>query len=61
MPQPTANRYPDAWHAAQDAQEQAWLNDWIRGRICLATLEVCPARQSAVMPAASLATVGRHS
>ena len=48
MPQPTtAHRYPDAWHAAQDAQEQAWLDDWIRGRICAVTLDVCPARQPA--------------
>lgn len=59
MPQPATVRYPDAWHAAEDAQEQAWLNDWVRGRICAVTLKVCPAKQPAtVVPA--LTTARRH-
>jgi hypothetical protein len=35
----TASLHPDAWHAAEDAQERAWLDDWMRGRICPITLE----------------------
>jgi hypothetical protein len=30
MPQPTASRYTPAWHAAQEADERAWLDDWAR-------------------------------
>ncbi|MCX5000941.1 hypothetical protein [Streptomyces longwoodensis] len=42
MHQPTTRQYPDAWHAAQDAQERAWLNDWMQGRICPNTLTPHP-------------------
>lgn len=56
MPQPTTNRCPDAWHAAEDAQEQAWLDDWIRGLICPVTLQVCSRTEPAAVP--SLATTG---
>ena len=60
MPQPTtANRYPDAWHNAQDAQEQAWLDGWIRGRVCPATLEVC-SRTEPTPTVQSLAAVGSY-
>jgi hypothetical protein len=53
----TASLYPDAWHAAEDAQERSWLDDWMRGRICARSLEVCPAKDAA--PAVpSLTTVG---
>jgi hypothetical protein len=55
MPQPTTTRYSDAWHAAQDAQERAWLDDWMRGRICPTTL--APVR--AVTSEQSAATAGR--
>ena len=48
MPQPTpASRYPDAWHNAEDARERAWLDDWMRGRLCTLALEVCPVHQPA--------------
>lgn len=53
MPQPT--QYPDAWHNAQDAQERAWLDDWMRGRICPATLDTCPTHQPATEPALTTA------
>lgn len=60
MPQPTtAHRYPDAWHAAEDAQERAWMDEFMRGRICLATLEVCPAKQPSP-PVVPLATARSH-
>ncbi|MFB8182680.1 hypothetical protein ACFC8N_43155 [Streptomyces sp. NPDC055966] len=58
MPQPTAHRYPDAWHNAEDAQEQAWLDDWIRGRICVVTLDVCPARQPSAAADPALTSTG---
>lgn len=58
MPQPTtASLYPDAWHAAEDAQERAWLDDWIRGRVCAKSPEVCPAQELAPVVSA-LTTVG---
>lgn len=60
MPQPTANRYPDAWHNAEDAQEQAWLDDWIRGRICAVTLEVCPAQGTMPPVVRAYANTGSH-
>lgn len=48
MPQPTTvSCYPDAWHTAENAQERAWLDDWIRGRVCPATLTVYPAAEPA--------------
>lgn len=56
MPQPTTSRYPDAWHAAEDVQEQAWLNDWIRGLVCPVTLKVCSRTEPAAL---SLVTTGR--
>jgi len=29
MPQPTtASQYPHAWHAEQEADERAWLDQW---------------------------------
>ncbi|QLJ06777.1 hypothetical protein HZZ00_37755 (plasmid) [Streptomyces sp. NEAU-sy36] len=43
----TSSTYPDAWHAAEAAQETAWLNDWVRGRICPATLTARPDRTPA--------------
>ena len=43
----TASLYPDAWHAAEEDQERAWLDDWLRGRVCTRSLEACPARQMA--------------
>ncbi|MFG2359454.1 hypothetical protein [Streptomyces sp. NPDC048521] len=59
MPQPTtASRYPDAWHAAEEDQEQAFLDDWIRGRICMATLQTCPAQQPAATVVPALITAG---
>ncbi|MFD8839774.1 hypothetical protein [Streptomyces griseofuscus] len=59
MPQPTTTRYPDAWHAAETAQELAWLDDWVRGRICPAALTVCPARKPAD-PASALTIARSH-
>ena len=56
MPHTTTSLYPDAWHNAEDAQERAWLDDWMRGRICHVTLEVCPAQEPAdVVPALTTA------
>lgn len=55
----TADLYPDAWHAAEDDQERAWLDDWMRGRICSVTLAVCSRTEPA--PAVpSLTTVRSH-
>jgi hypothetical protein len=31
-------RYTDAWHHAEDAQERAWLDAWMRGHINPTTL-----------------------
>lgn len=33
MPHPTTSRYTPAWHNAEDAQERAWLDDWMAGGI----------------------------
>jgi hypothetical protein len=52
----TASRYPDAWHVAEDAQERAWLDDWMRGRVCASSLEVCPAKQPALVVSALTVT-----
>ena len=53
MPQPTTSQYTDAWHAAEDAQERAWLDDWMRGRICPTTLTPLPATIPAPLPASA--------
>jgi hypothetical protein len=58
MPQPTTARYTDAWHAAEDALERAWLDDWMRGRICPTTLENRPAQGPTATFARTLATAG---
>lgn len=44
MPQSATSR-PDAWHHAEEDQERAFLDDWMRGLICTVSLEVCPARR----------------
>jgi hypothetical protein len=55
--QPTiASQYSDTWHAAEDDQERAWLDDWMRGRVCTHSLEVCPALEPAPESARPLAT-----
>ncbi|MFF8910561.1 hypothetical protein [Streptomyces olivaceoviridis] len=53
----TASRYPDTWHAAEHDQERAWLDNWMRGYICLVTLDACLAKPAAA-PARPLATAG---
>ncbi|CAK7288588.1 hypothetical protein [Streptomyces misionensis] len=60
MPQPTtATLYPDAWHAAEAAQETAWLDDWARGRVCPATVTVSTVHEPAnALPA--ITTAGSH-
>lgn len=30
MPQPLTLEQPDAWHAAEAAEERAWLDQWAR-------------------------------
>jgi len=30
MPQPATTRYPAAWHALEEADERAWLDQWAR-------------------------------
>ncbi|WP_211303368.1 hypothetical protein, partial [Streptomyces milbemycinicus] len=50
MPQPTTT-HSAAWHAAEDAQERAWLDDWMRGRICPTTLTPLPTAGPAPAPA----------
>lgn len=30
MPQPIPTRNPAAWHAAEEADERAWLDQWAR-------------------------------
>lgn len=55
MPQPTTP-YSQAWHDAQDAEERAWLDAWMRGRICPTTLH--PHERPATPAAPVLA--GRH-
>jgi hypothetical protein len=30
MRQPTTGQYPDTWHAEQEADERAWLDQWAR-------------------------------
>ncbi|MYW49627.1 hypothetical protein [Streptomyces sp. SID161] len=52
--QPTIRQYPDTWHAAEEDQERAWLDDWMRGRVCPATLQVC-SRTTATVPALTVA------
>lgn len=58
MPHTATRQYPDAWHAAEDAQERAWLDDWMRGRICAVTLETCPAHQPAEASVHALTIAG---
>jgi hypothetical protein len=54
----TASRYPDAWHHAEEDQERAWLDDWMRGLVCPVTLVVC-SRTEPTSAVQSLAA-GRH-
>lgn len=48
-----------AWHAAEDAQERAWLDDWMRGRICPICLTACPRTVPELGSVPPLATTGR--
>lgn len=59
MPQPTAPRYSDVWHAEQDAEERAWLDAWMRGTVCPVTLTLCPGH-TPTTPVQALATAGRN-
>jgi hypothetical protein len=57
----TTSRYSDAWHAAQDAAERAWLDAWMRGRICPTTLQPYPAPESTVPAAVRVLVIaGSH-
>ncbi|WP_416520056.1 hypothetical protein [Streptomyces achromogenes] len=58
--QPTTSQYPDTWHRAEHDREQAWLDNWMRGRVCLVTLDACPVQESAPMPVRPLATARSH-
>jgi hypothetical protein len=49
----TVSRYTDAWHAAQEADERAWLDQWARLHLIPVTHQPEPA------PAPALATAGR--
>jgi hypothetical protein len=59
MPQPavTAHRYSQAWHAAQSADERAWLDQWAQ-RHLIPVLEHPEPIQAAPVP--PLATAGSH-
>lgn len=51
MPQPatTASHYPDAWHAAEETEERAWLDQWARIHL----IPVTPEPQRPLIPAGS--------
>lgn len=58
MPQPalTAHHHTDAWHAAQEADERSWLDQWARLHLIPVTPEPQP-DTAALAP--SLTTAGR--
>ena len=57
MQQPQPLTWPSGLHALAEADERAWLNQWVRGQACPTTLQ--PRTQSAPAPAPALA--GRRS
>lgn len=60
MPHPTtALRHAPAWHAAQEADERAWLDQWAQLHLIPVTPQPEPLTETA--PARMLATAGRPS
>jgi len=49
MPQPTITRYPDAWHALEEADERAWLDQWAR----LHLIPITPEPERPLIPVGS--------
>lgn len=52
----TATRYTPAWHAVQEAEERAWLDDWAR----LHLIPVTHPERAPQAPARALTAAGRH-
>jgi hypothetical protein len=58
MPQPTTPlRYTPAWHAAEEADERAWLDQWAELHLIPVTPQPEPLPEPT--PARELATAGR--
>lgn len=53
----TPRLYTPAWHAAQEVDERAWLDDWARLHLIPVTPEPQPATAA---PAPSLTTARSH-
>ncbi|MFE6412632.1 hypothetical protein ACFVOR_37495 [Streptomyces sp. NPDC057837] len=50
------HQYPDAWHALEEADERAWLDQWAR----LHLIPVTPRPEPTTAPTPALATAGSH-